>query len=154
MTIQRYSTDKYFIEVAKIVAKRSTCLRRQVGAVLVKEKRILSTGYNGAPSGMPHCNLERCYRSRKQISSGKDLDYCYAVHAEANCLIQAAIHGTSILGKTTLYVTLFPCISCLKMILNAKIHRIVYLEGYPDKNPIKKRLLSEASLVVEEFTKK
>ena len=148
----RLSVDEYFITIARIVAQRSTCLRRKVGAVLVRDKQILSTGYNGAPSGIPHCTKERCLRLKNNMDSGKNLDLCYAVHAEANAIIQAALHGTDISGDTTLYVTAFPCISCLKMILNAKIQKIVYLEEYKEENPIKLQLIKESGIKCVHFT--
>jgi dCMP deaminase len=148
----RLSVDEYFIAIARIVAQRSTCLRRKVGAVLVRDKQILSTGYNGAPSGIPHCTKERCLRLKNNTESGKSLDLCYAVHAEANAIIQAALHGTDISGETTLYVTAFPCISCLKMILNAKIQKIVFLEEYKEENPIKLQLIKESGIKCVHFT--
>jgi dCMP deaminase len=148
----RLSVDEYFITIARIVAQRSTCLRRKVGAVLVRDKQILSTGYNGSPSGIPHCTKERCLRLKNNTESGKNLDLCYAVHAEANAIIQAALHGTDISGETTLYVTAFPCISCLKIILNAKIQKIVFLEEYKEENPIKLQLIKESGIKCVHFT--
>jgi dCMP deaminase len=127
----RPSKDEYFMEIAFVVAKRSTCLRNQVGAVLVSNGRILSTGYNGAPHGLPHCEEVGCVRQQKQVASGERHELCRAVHAEQNVIIQAAIHGVSIEGATV-YCTHQPCILCAKMLINAKIGRVVYWNDYPD----------------------
>lgn len=142
----RISKDEYFMKIAKIVSERSTCIKRKVGAVLVKDSHILSTGYNGAPSGFNHCTTETCVR--KNLKSGESPELCRGVHAEANCIIQAAIHGTSIKGDTTLYTTIFPCMTCLKLVINAGIKKIVYLEGYNMENEVKKDLLNESDLIV------
>jgi dCMP deaminase len=149
MTVDRISLDQYFMEIAALVAKRSTCIRRHVGAVLVKEGQILSTGYNGAPAGIPHCDQTTCVRLA--VESGQSLEECYAVHAEANCIIQAALHGTSIAGDTTLYCTTFPCISCLKLLMNARIKRIVFADGYDLGNPVKQRLIRESGISIEHY---
>ncbi|WP_290902673.1 dCMP deaminase family protein, partial [Ferroglobus sp.] len=119
----RPSLDEYFMEIAKVVAKRSTCLRQNVGAVIVKDKRILSTGYNGAPMGLPHCLDIGCLREELNVPSGERHELCRAVHAEQNAIIQAAVHGVSIKGAT-LYTTHQPCIMCAKMIINAGIVRV------------------------------
>jgi dCMP deaminase len=129
---KRPSWDEYFLEVAKLVAKRSTCLRRSVGAVLVKEKRILATGYNGAPSGLEHCLDIGCLREKLKIPSGERHELCRALHAEQNALIQASLHGISV-KDSVLYATNQPCVICAKMIINAGIKEIVIAEGYPDK---------------------
>ncbi|GAJ07869.1 unnamed protein product, partial [marine sediment metagenome] len=118
----RISKDDYFIKIAGLVSKRSTCIKRKVGSVLVKDSHILSTGYNGAPSGFKHCTSETCVRQK--LKSGEKPELCRGVHAEINCIIQAAIHGTSIRGNTTLYSTHFPCMSCLKLIINAGIKNL------------------------------
>jgi len=128
----RPTLDEYFMEIAKVVAKRSTCLRQNVGAVIVKDKRILTTGYNGAPSGLPHCLEIGCLREQLKVPSGERQELCRAVHAEQNAIIQAALHGISIAGAT-LYTTHQPCIMCAKMIINAKIVRVVYGKRYPDE---------------------
>lgn len=121
--------DEYFMEIATVVAKRSTCLRNQVGALFVKNKRILATGYNGAPAGIKHCDEVGC--AREGVASGTRHELCRAVHAEQNAIIQAAIHGVSIEGAT-LYCTHQPCILCAKMMINARIHTVVYRQSYPD----------------------
>ena len=143
----RISKDAYFMKIAEVVSLRSTCIKRKVGAVLVKDSHILSTGYNGAPSGFSHCTPGTCVR--QELKSGERPELCKGVHAEINCIIQAAIHGTSIMGDTTLYSTHFPCMSCLKLIINASIKRIVYQEGYNMENEVKKELIRESNLIIE-----
>jgi dCMP deaminase len=143
---QRPSLDEYFLEIAFVVGKRATCLRKNVGAVIVREKRILATGYNGAPSGMDHCLDTGCIREMEKIPSGTRHEKCRAVHAEQNAIIQAAIHGVSIAGAT-LYCTHQPCILCTKMIINSNIKRVVYATLYPDTDSIK--FFRDASVEVE-----
>ncbi|MEG1929624.1 MAG: cytidine/deoxycytidylate deaminase family protein [Anaerovorax sp.] len=147
MNMERPSWDEYFMEIALLTAKRSTCMRRHVGAVIVKENRIMSTGYNGAPMGIKHCE-ERggCLREQLNIPSGERHELCMALHAEQNAIIQAAHLGQSVAGGT-IYVTHQPCVICAKMIINAGIKRIVVKEGYPDKLAIE--ILKEAGLTVE-----
>lgn len=128
----RPSWDEYFFQIALQVATRSTCLRRQVGAVLVKEKRILSTGYNGAPSGISHCADVGCLREQLGVPSGERHELCRALHAEQNAIVQAAFHGIKVEGAT-LYCTHQPCSLCAKMIINAGIVEVYYSEGYPDE---------------------
>ena len=123
----RPSWDTYFIEITKIVATRSTCLRRQVGAVIVKDNHIITTGYNGAPKGMAHCDdLGGCMREKLKIPSGTRQELCRATHAEQNAIIQAAVLGVSIDGGTC-YVTDSPCSLCAKMLINAGIKRVVFI---------------------------
>lgn len=129
---KRPSIDEYFMNIANIVATRSTCLRNHVGAVIVKDKRILTTGYNGAPSGLPHCLDIGCLRNSNNIPSGKNQEICRGVHAEQNAIIQAALHGISI-SDATLYCTHQPCSLCTKMLINAHIRRVVYSIPYPDE---------------------
>jgi dCMP deaminase len=150
MNSNRISKDEYFMEIASVVSKRSTCIKRKVGAVLVKDSHILSTGYNGAPSGLSHCTPETCVR--KNLKSGENPELNHGVHAEINCIIQAAIHGTSIKGDTTLYSTHFPCMSCLKMIINAGIKELIYKEGYYMENKVKEQLIKESSLIINQFS--
>ncbi len=143
---KRTPWDIYFLKIAKLVSERSTCLRRHVGAVLVKDKRILTTGYNGAPTGIQHCLERGCLREQLGIPSGERIEICRGVHAEQNALIQAAKFGISVNGAT-LYCTHKPCITCTKMLINAGIKRIVVLEDYPD--PLADEMLEEAGIVVE-----
>ncbi len=141
---QRPSWDAYFMEICRVVAKRSTCLRRHVGAILVSNRRILATGYNGAPKGMAHCaELGGCYRQRMGIPSGERQELCRGLHAEQNAIIQAAVHGVK-LENVTLYCTTMPCVTCAKMLINADVHRIVYEEEYPDE--LSHQMLGEAGV--------
>jgi dCMP deaminase len=142
--MERPSWDEYFMEVAELAARRSTCLRRNVGAVVVLDKRIIATGYNGAPRGIMHCE-ERggCLRQKMEIPSGERHELCMALHAEQNAIIQAASMGQSIEGAT-IYVTHQPCVICAKMIINAGIRRIVVREGYPDQLSVD--ILAEAGI--------
>ena len=128
----RPSWDAYFMEITRLVAQRSTCLRRRVGAVLVKDKRILATGYNGAPSGLPHCLDVGCLREKNDIPSGERHELCRGLHAEQNVIIQAARHGIPIQGST-LYCTTRPCVICAKMVINANIAVVYFEEGYADE---------------------
>jgi dCMP deaminase len=136
------------MEITHLVAKRSTCLRRQVGAVLVKDRNILATGYNGSPSGVAHCLEAGCLREKLGIPSGERHELCRGLHAEQNAIIQAAKHGTNIDGAT-LYCTTMPCIICSKMAINAGIRRIVYETGYPDS--LAAEMIAESDIVVERF---
>ncbi|NLN59150.1 MAG: cytidine deaminase [Deltaproteobacteria bacterium] len=137
--------DEYFMDIVGLVAKRSTCLRRTVGAVLVRDKRILATGYNGAPSGLRHCLEMGCLRDKLQIPSGERHELCRGLHAEQNAIIQAALHGVSVKGAT-LYCTNQPCIICAKMAINAGIAMIVVKDGYADK--MAEEMLAEARIKV------
>ena len=131
--------------IAEQVSRRSTCLRRHVGAVLVVDRRMLATGYNGAPSGVPHCSESGCLRQQMAVPSGQRHELCRGLHAEQNAIIQAAYHGVSIRGAD-LYCTNLPCIICAKMLINAGVHRIVYLEGYSDT--LTREMLDEVGLVL------
>ena len=149
---ERISKNKYFMTIAEVVSQRSTCIKRKVGAVLIKDSHIISTGYNGAPSGFKHCTADTCVR--KNLKSGEKAELCRGVHAEINCIIQAAIHGTSIEGSnTTLYSTTFPCMNCLKLIIGAGIKRIVYKEGYDMENKVKEEMVKESNLIIEKLIK-
>lgn len=143
--MDRPSWEEYFMEIALLVARRSTCLRRQVGALLVKHKNILATGYNGTPSGIRHCNETGCLREAQQIPSGQRHELCRGLHAEQNAIIQAAKHGVNISGAT-LYCSNSPCVICSKMIINAGIEKVFYLEGYPDDMSLE--MLREAGVKV------
>jgi dCMP deaminase len=145
---QRPSWDQYFMEITRLVAKRSTCLRRHVGALLVKDKRILATGYNGAPMGLRHCSETGCLRALQDIPSGERHELCRGLHAEQNAIIQAAYHGISIKGST-LYCTNQPCIICTKMLINSGIIRILYQEGYAD--PLALEMLEEAGVDIQRY---
>ncbi len=142
---KRPSWDDYFKKITEEVKTRSTCLRRQVGAVIVQNKRILATGYNGAPSGLKHCLEVGCLREKLGIPSGERQELCRGLHAEQNAIIQAAQHGVSIAGAT-IYTTNKPCVSCTKMIINAGIREIVYLEDY--KDDLADELLREAEIII------
>ena len=142
---KRPSWKSYFMDIATLVAKRSTCTRRAVGAVIVKEKRILSTGYNGAPTGIRHCSETGCLRAQLEVPSGERHELCRGIHAEQNAIIQAACHGISI-KDGVLYCTHFPCSICAKMIINAGIKTIYYLSGYSDD--LSREMLEEAGVVV------
>jgi len=124
------------MEIASVVAKRSTCLRNQVGAVIVRDKRILSTGYNGAPRNLQHCLEIGCIREQNNVQSGTRHELCRAVHAEQNAIIQSALHGVSI-EDATLYCTHQPCILCAKMLINAKVKRVVFGNPYPDEEALR-----------------
>jgi dCMP deaminase len=128
----RPSWDEYFLEMAQVVARRSTCLRRKIGAVLVRDRRILATGYNGAPAGLPHCEEVGCQREALGVASGERQELCRALHAEQNAIIQGALHGVSLRGSV-LYCTNQPCVICAKMLINAGVKRIIYLGDYPDQ---------------------
>ena len=142
---QRPSWDTYFMNITTLVAQRSTCTRRAVGAIIVKDKRILSTGYNGAPTGIRHCLEVGCLRESLQVPSGERHELCRGIHAEQNAIIQAAYHGVSVKGAV-LYCTNQPCSICAKMIINAGIIRIVYQSGYADS--ISKEMLAEAEVEI------
>jgi dCMP deaminase len=144
-TDKRPSWDEYFLGIADLVSKRSTCLRRHVGAVLVKDKRMLATGYNGAPSNIAHCSETGCVREKLKIPSGERHELCRGLHGEQNAFLQAALHGTGLKGAT-LYCTTQPCSICAKMIINAGITEIVIRGGYPDK--MAKDFLNEAKVRV------
>lgn len=139
----RPSWNTYFMDITRLVAKRSTCLRRAVGAVVVKDRRILSTGYNGAPVNVTHCIDAGCLREKLNVPSGEKHELCRGIHAEQNAIIQAAYHGVSIKGAT-LYCTNLPCSICAKMIINAGIKAIYYVEGYADS--ISEDMLKEADI--------
>ena len=142
----RPSWDDYFMDITERVASRSTCLRRRVGAVIVLDKRILATGYNGAPRGLPHCDETGCLREQMGIPSGQRQEICRGLHAEQNAIIQAALHGVSV-AQGTIYVTHQPCITCAKMIINAGIQRVVVAQSYPDE--LARSFLAEAGVALD-----
>lgn len=138
------------MDIVDLIKGRSTCLRRKVGALIVKDKRILSSGYNGAPSGCQHCETVGCLRDELKIPSGERHELCRASHAEQNAIVQAAKHGVNIDGST-IYVTNQPCVICSKLIINAGIHKIVFNGAYPDTLSLD--LLREANIEIVKYTK-
>ena len=147
--IDRPSWDEYFMEIAQLVAKRSNCARRKVGAVITVNNQIVSTGYNGAPKGLYHCQDQGgCLREVSQIESGTRQEVCRAVHAEQNAIISAAVKGVSIKGGT-LYVNTYPCSICARLIINSGIKRVVYDQNYPDD--FSRLLLEEAGVKLEHY---
>ncbi|AKL93725.1 deoxycytidylate deaminase [Clostridium aceticum] len=146
----RPSWDEYYMEMAEVAKKRSTCNRRQVGAVIVKDQRILASGYNGAPSGLPHCSETGCIRQKLNVPSGERHELCRGLHAEQNAIIQAALHGVPIEGSA-IYVTHKPCVICTKMMINAGIKKLIYQGDYPDS--LSEEMLKEAGILVEKYTK-
>ncbi|GBC59684.1 cytidine deaminase [Desulfonema ishimotonii] len=145
---RRPSWDEYFMDITTLVARRSTCIRRAVGAIIVKDRRILSTGYNGAPTGIQHCTDVGCLRRNLKVPSGERHELCRGIHAEQNAIIQAALHGVSI-KDATLYCTNLPCSICAKMIINAGIRKINYVNGYTD--PMSLQMFEEAGIEVIQF---
>ena len=146
MEDKRPSWDEYFMEMAELARKRSSCLRRGVGAVIVKDNHLLASGYNGAPAGIAHCSETGCLREKLNVPSGQMHELCRGLHAEQNAIIQAACLGQSIEGAT-LYCTTQPCIICTKMIINAGIKRVVVKESYPDE--LASKMAEEAGLIIE-----
>lgn len=144
----RPSWDEYFTKLAHEVATRTTCVRRAVGAVIVKDRRILATGYNGVPTGLRHCAEVGCLRQQLGIPSGQRQEICRGLHAEQNAIIQAARYGTNIMGAS-IYVTTQPCVTCAKMIINAGIEEIVYQNPYPDE--LSMSMLEEAGIKLRVF---
>ncbi len=139
----RPTWDEYFMRMAHVIATRSTCLRRHVGALLVRDKRILATGYNGAPAGLPHCEEVGCRRAELGVASGQRQELCRALHAEQNAIIQGALHGVSVCDSV-LYCTTQPCVICAKMLINAGVRRIVYEADYDDELSLE--MLREAGI--------
>ena len=142
----RPSWDEYFMEIAQVVAKRSNCSRRQVAAVIVKDHRIISTGYNGTPRGIKNCNDGGCPRCSSHAPSGTALEECLCCHGEENAIVQAAYHGISV-KDSTLYTTFSPCLLCAKMIINAGIKEVVYAERY-SIDGTSRRILNEAGVIL------
>jgi dCMP deaminase len=139
----RPSWETYFMDITALVAKRSTCLRRAVGAIIVKDKQILSTGYNGAPSNVRHCREVGCLREKLNVASGQRHELCRGIHAEQNAIIQAAFHGVSV-RDASLFCTNQPCSICAKMIINAGIQKIYYRSGYAD--PLALEMIEESGV--------
>lgn len=143
--LDRPSWNDYFMGIADLVAGRATCIRRKVGAVLVKDRRILCSGYNGAPAGLPHCGETGCLRRQLNVPSGVKHELCRGVHAEQNVIIQAAYHGVAVAGAT-LYCTNQPCSICAKMLINAGINEIYFRDGYDD--PLALDMLDRAGVTL------
>ncbi|MDR1272549.1 MAG: cytidine/deoxycytidylate deaminase family protein [Clostridiales Family XIII bacterium] len=144
--MRRPTWDEYFMDIARLTAQRSTCLRRQVGAVIVLDRHLIASGYNGAPRGLAHCSeVGGCYREKLGIRPGERHELCRGLHAEQNAIIQAAALGHAIDGST-IYITHQPCAICAKMIVNAGIGKIIVGEGYPDELAVD--ILNEAGLKV------
>ncbi|ANQ52986.1 MULTISPECIES: dCMP deaminase family protein [Thermosipho] len=142
------SWDEYFLKIALIISTRSSCIHRKVGAVIVKDKRILATGYNQPPSGFPHCNEINCIRDDLNISSGKNQEICYALHAEQNALMQAAKFGIST-DNSIIYVTHKPCSVCARLIINAGIKKVIFINDYPD--PLTDFLFKVSEIKIEKY---
>ncbi len=145
---KRPSWQQYFMEMAYLAAKRSTCLRRAVGAALVRDNQLLATGYNGSPKGIAHCSEVGCLRAQLNVPSGEKHELCRGVHAEQNAIIQAAINGSSTRGAE-LYCTHQPCSICARLIINAEIRTVYVAETYPD--PLAEQLFSEAGIDLIQF---
>ena len=148
--MSRPHSDEYFLKIAAVVAERSTCLRYHVGAVAVKDKHILSTGYNGAPTGLQDCLSLGCLRDAHNIPSGTRHEICRAVHAEQNVIIQAALHGVSMDGSVV-YATHTPCVLCAKMLANARIKRYVSFGNYADDTF--RQIFRDAGIVFEQLAR-
>jgi len=143
MGLDRPSWDEYFMALAEVVSRRATCVRRGVGALLVRDRRILATGYNGAPTGLQHCGQAGCMREQMNVPSGQRHELCRGLHAEQNAIIQAAVYGVSV-KDAKMFVTFQPCVVCAKMIINAKIGEVVFAGEYPDS--LAMNLLQEAGV--------
>ncbi len=141
--------DEYFMSMVYLISRRSTCIRRRVGAVIVKRNQILATGYNGVPSGIEHCCEQGgCLRQKLSVPSGQRHELCRGLHAEQNAIIQAAVHGASI-DDGILYCTTMPCIVCAKMLINAGIKKVVYSEGYKDELAIE--MMNQANILIQHY---
>ena len=143
--MERPNWDDYFMKIAEDVATRSTCIRRNVGAIIVKDKRILSTGYNGAPTNIAHCTEETCLRTMNNVPSGERHELCRGLHAEQNAIIQAALHGVSI-KDASIYITHHPCSICTKMLINSGIRKIICRSAYDD--PFATELITKSGITL------
>ena len=146
--VLRPSWNAYFMGIARLVATRATCVRRKVGAILVKDRRILCSGYNGAPTGIAHCDVTGCLREQLKVPSGQKHELCRGVHAEQNAIIQAACHGITVKGAV-LYCTHQPCSICAKMIINAGITRVYFGHGYDD--PMSETMFAQAGIILKQI---
>ena len=145
MNNQRPSWIEYFMQITRDVSERAICVKRKVGAIIVKDNHILSTGYNGAPKGFSHCTENTCIRKQMEVPSGQRHELCRGLHAEQNAIIQAAVHGVKIDGGT-MYCNFQPCVICVKMMINAGIKKLVYSGGYPDE--LAAEMLKESKIEV------
>lgn len=145
---RRPGWDEYFMRFARLAAERSSCMRRQVGAVIVRDRRVVATGYNGAPAGVRHCHETGCLREKLNVPSGERHELCRGLHAEQNAIIQAALHGVST-QESGLYCTNLPCIICAKMLINAGIREVVMGDGYPDE--LTAEMLGEAGVALRRY---
>lgn len=143
---KRPDWDEYFVRIMSVVRERATCMKRKVGALIVKDHRILASGYNGAPAGLQHCEQTGCLRKELNVPSGQRHELCRGLHAEQNAIIQAAVHGLAIQGAT-IYCDFLPCSICTKMIINSGIVRVVFLGYYPDDLAV--RMFSETNIVLD-----
>lgn len=148
---KRPTRDQQFMELAILASKRSTCTRRSVGAIIVRDTRVISTGYNGPPRGSEHCDVSGCIREELNVPSGQRAELCRGIHAEQNAIIQAAVFGVSVVGGT-LYCTNHPCSICAKMIINSGISEVVYMDDYVDK--VARELFKESGVRVRRFVMK
>lgn len=146
--MNRPSYDEYFMQMAYLAASRSTCIRRKVGAVLVKNKHVLATGYNGPPKGMRHCDETGCLRHTLKVPSGERHEICRGLHAEQNAIIQAAVFGVSI-KDSVIYITTTPCVVCTKMLINASVKEIIYSGEYPDSLALD--MIEESGIRIRQF---
>lgn len=144
--MQRPDWDHYFMEIAQVVARRANCSRRQVAAVIVKENRVISTGYNGTPRGITNCCDGGCPRCASDIPSGNNLSECLCCHAEENAIVQAAYHGIAV-KDSVLYTTFSPCLLCAKMIINSGISEVVYHQNY-SIDDVSMKLLKQAGVII------
>ena len=144
--MKRPDWNEYFMRMAELAAERSTCTRRKVGAVLVKDKRVLATGYNGAPKKIPHCEETGCLRKQLNIPSGQRHEICRGIHAEQNLIAQSAVHGVKTEGATV-YCTNQPCIICAKLLINAGIKKIYYKKPYNDQFPM--QILKQSNVIIK-----
>ncbi|MCB2181458.1 MAG: dCMP deaminase family protein [Desulfobulbaceae bacterium] len=147
----RPSWSQYFLSITELVAQRSTCTRRKVGAILVRDKRIIATGYNGAPTKVKHCLEVGCLREQQNIPSGERHELCRGLHAEQNAIIQAALHGVTV-ENAIVYCTNMPCAICSKMLINARVKEIYYKDGYPDF--LASSMLAEAGIPLIQMDEK
>ena len=141
--MERPDWNEYFMEMAELAAKRATCLRRKVGAVLVKNKKVLATGYNGAPMNIEHCESTGCLREKMEVPSGERHEICRGVHAEQNLVAQAAIHGVKT-EDSIVYCTHQPCIICTKILINAGVKKIYFKNSYSDE--FAEKLLNQSNV--------